>query len=112
MQKYTAEFITTDELGLQFALSKGYTETIQDTQMIDDVETIVDIPNPITVHQFICSYMKEYLAKDLNVLNEQILEVEAQEQINAITAQKQANIEAYKTTIDWALQVTSSPIWE
>ena len=110
MQKYTAEFITTDDLAFQFAQAKGWVETIQETQIIDDVETIVDIPNPITIHAYICQYMKELLSKDLNTLNEQMLEVQAQEQINAITQQKQSTIESYKEAMDNVLQVTSESL--
>jgi len=82
---FNAQFSTTPEATLAFAILNGYNEFVS----IDEIDekngaTITkQFNNPQTPEEFICEYMRNYIANELNRLNCISIESNFIEKINS-----------------------------
>ena len=74
--KITATFEDTLEHLTYFATKKGWTETVKENQTADDgTITQIDVPNPITLQDFLTSWAKQLLLAQIgDPITQDILE--------------------------------------
>lgn len=90
MLNFNASFTTNEENTVGFALAKGYQEKINQPVIVTITQpdgTQIQRPNgwelvdnPQTPKEFVCEYMKNYIAKELNSVTEQTERINAQVQ--------------------------------
>lgn len=65
---FNAAFVTTPEITLAFAKFKGYQEEVN-SPFKDENDNITGykmVSNPVTPEEFVCNYMQNYIANELN----------------------------------------------
>jgi hypothetical protein len=80
-----------------FAMSKGWTPTIKETQVIEDVSTEIEIENPITLDMFCASWAKEVL---LGAISQPILAYVDQMSQEQVLIQKRAYLERLEGNLE------------
>ena len=86
--KIIAQFEDTSEHLTYFATKKGWTETVSESQTAEDgTVTQVDVPNPITLQDFLTTWAKQLLLQQIgDPITQDILEQNRQAGLAQVAA--------------------------